>query len=130
MIQDVMSNSGGRPTDYKEEYCDLIVDFMKNGSSYVEFAAHIGVCRDTIYEWAKKHSEFSDAKKRALAASQSWWEKQARLYMVTSKEDKFSAPTWIFNMKARFGYRDKVEVEHSGNQKIELSYNLDKEPEE
>ena len=130
MIQDVMINPGGRPTKYKQEYCDQIVEFMKNGSSFVGFAAHIGVCIDTIYEWASKHPEFSDAKKRALAVSQKWWEDQGRLHLVTSKEDKFSAPTWIFNMKARFGYRDKVEVEHSGNQKIELSYNLDKEPEE
>lgn len=133
MIQDVMEekkNPIGRPSKYDPKYCEEIVEFMSSGASFIEFAHHIGVVDSTLYEWAEKHEDFSRAKKRALHASQTWWEKQARLGLFTGKEDKFSAPTWIFNMKARFGYRDKVEVETTGTQKIELSYNLDKEPEE
>lgn len=108
MINSVMSEIG-RPTKYDPKYCEMIIDFMSTGQSLIAFADEIGVVDSTLYGWAEKHPDFMRAKKRALHACQRWWEDQARLGLFTDKEQKFSAPTWIFNMKARFGYRDKVE---------------------
>ena len=83
---------GGRPTDYKREYCQTIIDYFdqpysqkkiikyttKSGTIREEevdapnnlptlegFAQSLGVVRDTIYEWAKVHQEFSDSVMRA-----------------------------------------------------------------
>lgn len=58
----------GRPTDYRPEYCDAIVEDMAKGLSKTAFAASIGVARFTLLEWANRHPDFHDAMKRAEAA--------------------------------------------------------------
>lgn len=58
----------GRPSKYDPAYCDEIVTFMGKGYSKTAFAGSIGVCHDTIIEWAHVHPEFSDAVKAGQAA--------------------------------------------------------------
>ena len=58
----------GRPSDYATEHCEALVAFMGKGYSLTAFAGSIGVCRDTLNEWGRKHPEFSDAVKRGQAA--------------------------------------------------------------
>lgn len=62
------SMPAGRPSLYEDRFCDEIVAFMKQGFSKTAFAGHIGVCHDTVIEWAKQHPQFSDAVKRGQAA--------------------------------------------------------------
>lgn len=59
---------GGRPTTYKPEYCDQVIDYMGKGHSLTGFAGHIRMSRDTMYEWMAVHPEFSDAVHRGRAA--------------------------------------------------------------
>ena len=66
----------GRPSDYKPEYCDLIIQAMGEGVSLTGFAGMIGVSRECIYNWMTRHSEFSDAASRAKAARVLWWERK------------------------------------------------------
>jgi DNA-packaging protein gp3 len=87
----------GRPTKYDAKYCGELLRFFnkrvvrertetvegKNWSkdtlvreaiffpSFEGFAAKIGVATDTLYEWAKKHKDFSDAMLRARAKQHS-----------------------------------------------------------
>lgn len=68
----------GRPTKYDPKYCEMIVEFMADGSSMTAFASHIDVARSTINEWADKNPEFSEAVKRAKAKCATWWEQLAR----------------------------------------------------
>lgn len=68
----------GRPTLYRDEYCDEIVDFCREGYSLTAFAGKIGVSRDTISEWCAVHPEFSVAARRAKAACAHWWETRNR----------------------------------------------------
>lgn len=67
--------SAGRPTRYKSEYCQALLDHMEQGLSFLSFAGTIGVCFDTLYEWERVHPEFSEAKKRGVAMSLAWDEK-------------------------------------------------------
>jgi hypothetical protein len=65
----------GRPTDYRPEYCDLIVEKARElGLSVTAFAGVIGVSRETVYAWIKSYSAFSDAASRARSARVLWWE--------------------------------------------------------
>ena len=48
----------GRPSDYREEFCDLAISLMKEGASITEVAAECGVTKKTLYEWMDKHPEF------------------------------------------------------------------------
>ena len=56
---------GGRPTDYDPAHCERIIELMSEGISITAAAAAMGYHRDTLYEWARVHPEFSDALKIA-----------------------------------------------------------------
>ncbi len=96
----------GRPTDYRPEYDQRIIEVMQEGASLVEFCAEIGVSRETPYEWARVHPSFSDAFTRARLLCQSWWEKQGRENLSDEFCDgsgkKFNDRLWNKNVSCRF----------------------------
>ena len=127
----------GRPTKYKEEYCEGIIKYFdvptsvekknKDGSIKIipsdlpllsGFAGSIGVCRDTVYEWANgknedeslKHPDFSYALKRAK-------DLQEKLLVTNAMKGLYNSTFAIFTAKNILGWRDKQEVEttHKGN---------------
>jgi hypothetical protein len=122
--------ASGRPTTYKDRFCDLLIDHMTKGYSFESFAAITDTCKDTLYEWVKVHPEFSDAKKRATDKSRLFWEKVGIENIVnietmekdesgsfTAVKKSLNSAAWIFNMKNRFkdDWKDKHETELSGN---------------
>jgi hypothetical protein len=52
---------GGRPTDYRPEFCDTAISACARGATIAELAEMYGVYRSTIYRWMAEHQEFSDA---------------------------------------------------------------------
>lgn len=129
----------GRPTDYRQEYCEQLISHMKEGLSFESFAGLIGMTRASIYTWTEKHPEFLDAKKCGQAASQYWWETLGRAGTggqlsrvareITHPDGKvekvmtrapFSAAGWIFNMKNRFKWRDRHEITGAGGGPIQV----------
>jgi hypothetical protein len=54
----------GRPTGYSVDRGAELIGLMATGLSISAAAAAMGFHRDTIYEWADRHPEFSDALKR------------------------------------------------------------------
>jgi len=109
-----------RPSKYKKAYCQQIIDFMAKGNSAVQFAAEIGVSKDSLYEWVKNYQEFSDAFKLARARCESHWEKIMQAKAIGNFKDKNgvklkgSDACMIFWMKNRFGWTDRNVIEHSG----------------
>lgn len=102
----------GRPTDYKPEYCDLVIELGKDGASTVDMSSTIGVVRQTMYNWAEVHPDFMDALTRARELSQVWWEKAGRDGMGA---DKFNSAVWAKMVGARFAdYQDRSKVELTG----------------
>jgi len=85
---------------------------VANGESKAEVAAKLGICRDTMHEWAKRHPEFSDAIKKGEHLSEAWWCKLGR--KGAAGEADINPTVWIFNMKNRFGWRDKQDVTTDG----------------
>jgi hypothetical protein len=69
-------NPEGRPSLYREEYCERVIQEMAQGVSLTGFAGKIGVSKDAIYDWIREHSEFSHAVSRAKAARVLWWEEK------------------------------------------------------
>jgi DNA-binding XRE family transcriptional regulator len=116
----------GRPTDYRPEYCDMLVEHMSKGYSYESFAGLIGTCKQTIYTWEKVNPQFLDAKSRAFAACHMFWEKLAIDNPMNTKNGGLNSAVWIFNMKNRFKWTDRVEVEAGEETKnvIKLAYKL------
>lgn len=104
--------AGGRPTDFKPEYCQMLVDHMKKGFSFESFAAIVDCTRSTIYNWLEIHPEFSDAQSKGKMHSAMFWENMG-INGAMGALDGFNASAWIFNMKNRHNWRDKTETELS-----------------
>ena len=98
----------GRPSKYKEAYCDLVIEHMAGGASLTSFAAEIGVCRDTLTEWCVQHEDFSLAVKKGKAKCAAWWEKVGRSNAMSGNGN---ATLVIFGLKnmAPDDWREKTE---------------------
>lgn len=115
-------NKGGRPTKYKPEYCDLVIEKMNQGFSKEAMAGHIGISKSTLYEWTKKHKEFSNAIKEGVELSRVFWEDIGITGVLAGQGN---ATMWAFNMKNRFGWADKKEIEHKGSEESPIAIKLD-----
>lgn len=99
-------NKVGRPTKYRPEMCERVVELMRDGLSKVEVAADLDINVDTLNEYTKIHPDFSAAIKRGEDLSHAWWLKVGRQNLMTKD---FSYTGWYMNMKNRHGWKDKVE---------------------
>ena len=101
----------GRPTLYKPEYCQMLIEHMASGRSYESFPAVIDTCESTIRAWEERHPEFLEAKKIAWNKSLAWWENKMieNLEIFNSKDSTkvFNTTGWVFTMKNRFKWRDR-----------------------
>lgn len=119
----------GKPTKYKPEYCEKLLEHMSEGLSIEAFAGLIRVHKDSIYEWVRVHPEFKEAKDIGESLSLLYWEKLGRdnIINVTERDSSgnttsrnMNATTWIFNMKNRFRWRDK-QPDENDNINVNLS---------
>lgn len=109
-----MKNPVGRPTKYKPEYCQMVVDHMADGASLTSFAAEIDVARSTINEWIDANPDFSEAVKRAKAKCAAWWERLGRNNAITGDGNATLVIFGLKNMAAE-DWREKQEIDHSSS---------------
>lgn len=128
--------SVGRPTKYKDEYCEQAQKLTLLGAIDTQLADFFNVNESTIYLWKKEHPEFSEALnagkeesdnqvvkslfQRALGYSH----KEEKVFLhqgeiVTHKTIKHYPPdatSMIFWLKNRqkIDWRDRQELEHTG----------------
>ena len=102
----------GRPTNYKPEYCDRVVELGAKGYSQAMIIADIGAgSRETIDNWKKAHPEFLDAMTRARDLALAWWERKG---LENTGNRDFNSNLYRVIMMARFGqdgYREKQVIE-------------------
>ena len=91
------------PADWEEN----VLDMYKEGCADVEIMAYLSISRDLFYRWLDEEPQFSDAIKRGRTLSESWWTRHGR--KMATGEAEGNPTTWIFNMKNRFKWTDKVE---------------------
>ncbi len=133
-------HAGGRPSKYKPEYC-LTVEYMaRTGMTEVQIAEKLGVAMSTLSLWKTEHPEFSESLKTGKeepddTVERSLYERATgyvnkhavKIFMPANAEEPVYAPyeehvapdvtAQIFWLKNRrpAKWRDKQEVEHSGN---------------
>lgn len=120
----VQSKVLGRPTLYKPEYCEMVVSHLSQGYSIESFAGLIDVHRDSIYEWKSKHPIFSDSIKRGIDKSLLYWEKLG-MAGTLGKIKGFNPATYIFTMKNRFGWTDRLATDVNANVSVVPTVILD-----
>lgn len=129
----------GRPTKYKPEYCEQMIEFFDreptekrfksrveddekgtkttyeergiNLPTFTSFARKIGVCDDTVNEWAKVHPAFSEAVGICKKLQEDIWK-------INALNGNYNSTFAVFLGKNVFGYKDKSEVDttHTINQ--------------
>lgn len=104
----------GRPTKYKQEYCQRAIEYLKEGYSVTALAGHFGVARSTVFRWAEENPEFSDALKTGQALAAEWWENALR-HVVLTGEGNASAAIFGVKNRSREEWRDKVEQDHTSS---------------
>jgi len=116
----------GRPTKYKEEYCEQLIEHMSLGHSFESFASVVNVNRDTLYEWCSTQPNFSDAKKCGSSKSLKALE-EIGLDGMKGLIKGFNVAAWIFMCKNRHSdmFRDAVEVGNAEKKPFILKYSVD-----
>lgn len=91
----------------------MVIALGKDGKSITQIAEALDQHKDSLYEWAKKYPEFSDALSRARQASQTWWENAGQVGLTTPG---FSASLWQKNVSCRFpdDWREVTRQENTG----------------
>ncbi len=107
----------GRPTKYKPEYCQMLIDHMSEGYSFESFGGIIEVAEDTLYEWAKVHEDFSVSKKIGTQKSMVWWEQIGRKGMI-NEIPFFNDRIWRLNMINRFRSKWSDGTKNENNDKV------------
>jgi len=106
----------GRPSEFRQEYCQLVIDKMAEGISLTAFAGFIRVSADTIYQWIKSHPDFSDAVSRGNPSRVLWWELKL---MRSRKGAETSAAMFALKNAAPNEWRDVKHQEHNHHLTVE-----------
>ena len=101
-------------TKYEPAICQKLIDHMSTGLSYESFAAEIGVTRKTLYNWEVEYPAWAQAKKEAFEKCLNFWEKLG-MTGIMGKIKNFQSAVYIFNMKNRFGWKDRQEVTYTND---------------
>ena len=98
----------GRPSLYRPEYCETVIELGKQGKSITQMAAKLDLDKATLLRWKEEKEEFNTALTRALTYSQDWWENEAQLGL---KDRNFNAAIWHKSVASRFreDYAEKRE---------------------
>lgn len=94
---------------YHKAVCKIVTDFLKKGYSRQVISAHLGIHYNTLARWEKEHPELQEAIAEGMVYSQLWWETLG-IKAAQGRVKNFNASAWIFNMKNRFGWKDKTEL--------------------
>lgn len=110
-------NTVGRPTKYKPEYCQMLIDHMSEGYSFESFGGIIEVDETTLYEWVKVHQEFSHSKSIGTQKCMNWWEQVGRKGMM-NEIPFFNDRIWRLNMINRFRSKWSDGTKNENNDKV------------
>ena len=106
----------GRPTDYRPEYCELVIELGKEGKSVAQMASAMDVSKQTLLRWVDAHQEFSDAMEISRSHAQSWWETIGQNNIISSPGATLNSGVYSRSMAARFpdDWRENKGVELTG----------------
>ena len=110
-----------RPTDYKEEYINMVEDYLAENEdagaglklevklpTIEGFAVYIGVVKSTLYEWAKKNPEFSNALARLKT-------EQYKRLLNSGLSGKYNSVITKLILSSNHGLSEKQIVENQVN---------------
>jgi len=117
-------DKGGRPKEpFKpwDNWEEDIISLYSEGASDVEVRGLIikktedreTLCHELWERWLNEEIAFSETIKKGREFCQIWWERNGR---VNLKESSFNATLWYMNMKNRFKWADRHDINADVNQ--------------
>ena len=99
----------GRPTKYRPEMCERVLELGRIGKTREQIAADLKIGWKTLHRWEGLHPAFRHALKEARARSLAYWQGIAQ--EIASGERKANALALIFSLKNQFPeyFRDRTE---------------------
>jgi transposase len=109
----------GAPSKFTEQRVNAILRAVQLGATYEQAARSAGIHIDTMIEWRKQHSEFSDALKTAEARGIT---DRLRRIQNAAKKGTWQADAWWLERKypAEWGRREHVEVEQHSTVDVQV----------
>ncbi len=111
----------GRPTKYKPEYCQQLIEHMREGQSFWTFAAKIETSWEALSNWCEKHPDFREAKVIGRVLEMQWWDNLHRRCAATG-DGNATMIVWAQKNKFPRFYKERLA---KGQQQIQLNANLD-----
>ena len=104
----------GRPTRYRSEFCEAVIEDAALGHTLTATAALFGVTRQTLHEWRQAYPEFAEAVEKANAIRQRFYEGHL-IDMVRRGGDstRMSAVKLALINVAGNDWREKLSAEHN-----------------
>ena len=103
---------GGRPTDYRPEFCDRVETLMAEGFSKMAAAGDCGVSYQTLKNWTEAHPEFLAAVKRGEAKRTM---KLERDLLMAETGPQVTSRIFALKNAAPDEWRDRREVDHQSS---------------
>lgn len=111
-----------RPSKYRAEFCEALIQHMSQGLSFNTFAGTIGVTRETLYYWINEYEQFAHAKDIAFASRARFFE-QKMIDGINNGVKMGATPLLIFalkNLGDGFNFTDKHTQQIESNNDIVL----------
>ncbi len=109
----------GRPrtttADLPDDWHEIVRQCGQDGQSAVTIRCKLGIGMSAWETLLEDSEDFRETVKEAKALCEHWWEERGR-EMAMGLEG--NSTVWIFNMKNRFGWKDKSETEHTGTVQV------------
>lgn len=103
----------GRPrttvNDLPDDWQTIMRDCGQRGGSAVEARCLLGIGDSAWATLLKDSEEFRQTEKERQMLCEVWWETRGR---EMAEGNEGNATVWIFNMKNRFGWRDRHDINH------------------
>ncbi len=111
-----MANTSAK-TDGKS-WAKELIELYSEGYSDAEVAAEMKITIREYHQQINENAVFAKLVEYGRTLSLAWWEGQARKN-INNKQ--FNTPLWVFTMKNKYGWADKVETTSSNeNANIDL----------
>ncbi len=97
----LIRSEAGRPSLYKPEMCEKILDLMSEGKTDTQTCAMLGISVDSLARYRRQYPELAEAYQKGKLLQQAAWETLG-MQGITGAIKGFNATTYIFMMSNLF----------------------------